>query len=170
MSLYATLTSAVQYIMDEWQLKTKLKLEKAVYDRMIIRDVNNYIAIYDDGTLKTKGAYSHDFVTVIPNFGSYKTEYLERLLPYAPLSANLSIAFSGVPFLNDVLSFFIVYDRMIIRDVNNYIAIYDDGTLKTKGAYSHDLQLHQNFSGLVIAKVAQEVNLNIVDCVIRLTS
>jgi hypothetical protein len=34
--------------MDEWQLKTKLKLEKAVYDRMIIRDVNNYIAIYED--------------------------------------------------------------------------------------------------------------------------
>jgi hypothetical protein len=53
-------TSAVQYIMDEWQLKTKLKLEKAVYDRMIIRDVNNYIAIYEDGTLKTKGAYSYD--------------------------------------------------------------------------------------------------------------
>ena len=75
-------TSAVQYIMDEWQLKTKLKLEKAVYD------------------------------------------------------------------------------RMIIRDVNNYIAIYEDGTLKTKGAYSYDLQLHQNFSGLVIAKVAQEVLIN----------
>jgi hypothetical protein len=100
------------------------------------------------------------------NFGSYRTECLERLLPYAPLSANLSMAFSGVSFLNDVLSFFIsaytltkaspkcmdewqlktklklekaVYDRMIIRDVNNYIAIYEDGTLKTKGAYSHDL-------------------------------
>jgi hypothetical protein len=57
------------------------------------------------------------------------------------------MAFSGVPFLKEVL--------MIIRDVNNYIAIYDDGSLKTKGAYSYDLQLHQNFSGLVIAKVAQ---------------
>jgi hypothetical protein len=44
--------------------------------------------------------------------------------------------------------------------VNNYIAIYEDGTLKTKGAYSYDLQLHQNFSGLVIAKVAQEVLIN----------
>jgi hypothetical protein len=50
-------TSDVQHIMDDWQLKTKLKLEKAVYDRMIIRDVNNYIAIYEDGNLKTKGAY-----------------------------------------------------------------------------------------------------------------
>jgi hypothetical protein len=38
--------------------------------------------------------------------------------------------------------------------------IYEDGTLKTKGAYSYDLQLHQNFSGLVIAKVAQEVLIN----------
>jgi hypothetical protein len=38
--------------------------------------------------------------------------------------------------------------------------IYEDGTLKTKGAYSYDLQLHQNFSGLVIAKVAQDVLIN----------
>ena len=56
-----------------------------------------------------------------------------------------------------------VYQRMIIRDVNNYIAIYEDGSLKTKGAYSYELQLHQNFSGLVIAKVAQQVLLDNVD-------
>jgi hypothetical protein len=53
-------TTEVQSVMDWWQNKTKLKLEKAVYQRMIIRDVNNYIAIYDDGSLKTKGAYSYD--------------------------------------------------------------------------------------------------------------
>jgi hypothetical protein len=49
----STLSSKVQSVMDWWQNKTKLKLEKAVYQRMIIRDVNNYIAIYDDGSLKT---------------------------------------------------------------------------------------------------------------------
>jgi hypothetical protein len=38
--------------MEWWQNKTRLRLEKAVYQRMIIRDVNNYIAIYEDGSLK----------------------------------------------------------------------------------------------------------------------
>ena len=40
-----------------WEDVTKLELEKNVYSRMIIRDVNNYIAEYEDGHLKNKGAY-----------------------------------------------------------------------------------------------------------------
>lgn len=40
-----------------WEDITKLELEKNVYKRMIIRDVNNYIAEYTDGHLKNKGAY-----------------------------------------------------------------------------------------------------------------
>lgn len=40
-----------------WEEVTKLELEKNIYKRMIIRDVNNYIAEYEDGHLKNKGAY-----------------------------------------------------------------------------------------------------------------
>lgn len=40
-----------------WENVTKLELEKNIYSRMIIRDVNNYIAEYEDGHLKNKGAY-----------------------------------------------------------------------------------------------------------------
>ena len=44
-----------------WEEITKLQLESAVYSRMFIRDVNNYIAEYEHETdgVKRKGAYEH---------------------------------------------------------------------------------------------------------------
>jgi len=49
------------------------------------------------------------------------------------------------------------YSRMMIRDVNNYIAEYTDGKLKRKGkyAYGKDLGWNQNFSSQVVAKAAE---------------
>ena len=41
----------------EWELLTKLELEFVDYQKMIISDVNNYIAIYTNGKTKTKGKY-----------------------------------------------------------------------------------------------------------------
>lgn len=52
-----------QYITDcqrleqEWEKLTGLVLEDALYDKMFIRDVNNYIAVGQDGSVKLKGAY-----------------------------------------------------------------------------------------------------------------
>lgn len=42
---------------NEWEAVTGLQLEHATYDRMWIRDVNNYIAIDTKGKIKRKGAY-----------------------------------------------------------------------------------------------------------------
>ncbi len=42
---------------NEWECISGLKLEHAEFDRMWIRDVNNYIAITKDGKIKRKGAY-----------------------------------------------------------------------------------------------------------------
>ena len=49
------------------------------------------------------------------------------------------------------------YSKMFIRDVNNYIAVYEGGKTKRKGAYEHDMEWHQNAGGLVVAKVAEQV-------------
>ena len=62
----------------------------------------------------------------------------------------------------------VIYKRMFIRDVNNYIGEYKDGKLKSKGAYVHkskesqgpkwtpsDMDWHQNHSSLVIPKAAE---------------
>ena len=51
----------------------------------------------------------------------------------------------------------VVYKAMMIRDVNNYIAVYEDGNTKRKGAYEWKTQWHQNAGGLVIPKVAEKV-------------
>ena len=50
------------------------------------------------------------------------------------------------------------YNRMFIRDVNNYIAEDIEGKLKRKGAYEYEMGWHQNQSALVVQK-AVEANL-----------
>lgn len=47
------------------------------------------------------------------------------------------------------------YNRMFIRDVNNYIGEYVGGEVKRKGAYEYDLDWHQNHSCMVVAKAAE---------------
>ena len=47
------------------------------------------------------------------------------------------------------------YKRMFVRDVNNYLAEYEDGQIKRKGAYEYELQWHQNHSGLVVPKAVE---------------
>jgi hypothetical protein len=47
-------------VCDAWQKQVGLQLEYAEYSKMIIRDVNNYIAVYTDGSVKRKGAYQHE--------------------------------------------------------------------------------------------------------------
>ena len=44
-------------ICSEWQEQVKLQLEFADYSKMIIRDVNNYIAVREDGKIKEKGIF-----------------------------------------------------------------------------------------------------------------
>ncbi len=50
-----------------------------------------------------------------------------------------------------------IYKSMFIRDVNNYIAQYENGSVKRKGAYEYDMDWSQNHGGMVIAKVAEKV-------------
>ncbi len=51
----------------------------------------------------------------------------------------------------------VIYSKMFIRDVNNYIGVYEDGRVKRKGVYEHDLEWHQNHGAMVVAKVAEQV-------------
>jgi len=48
-----------------------------------------------------------------------------------------------------------VYSRMWVRDVNNYIAEYEDGKLKRKGAYEYNREWHQDHSALIVPKAAE---------------
>jgi hypothetical protein len=56
------------------------------------------------------------------------------------------------------------YKKMIIGDVNNYIAIYSDGKTKCKGRFEfEELPLHKNKSNLVIPKAWFEYFVNGID-------
>lgn len=46
----------VKEAMDEWMKLTKLELEEQFYTKMVIKDVNNYIAVNEKGKVKRKGA------------------------------------------------------------------------------------------------------------------
>lgn len=48
-----------------------------------------------------------------------------------------------------------VYKSMFIRDVNNYLAVYENGDIKRKGAYEYEYQLHQNPSCPILALAAE---------------
>lgn len=48
-----------------------------------------------------------------------------------------------------------IYKRMFIRDVNNYLAEYDNGKLKRKGAYEYDIEWYQNHSALIVPKAVE---------------
>jgi hypothetical protein len=47
----------VEEISEEWCKQTKLILESVEYSKMVIRDVNNYLAISMDGKVKKKGIF-----------------------------------------------------------------------------------------------------------------
>ena len=44
---------------------------------------------------------------------------------------------------------------MMIRDVNNYLALKTNGEVKRKGAYEYDKEWHQDSSSSIIAKAAE---------------
>jgi hypothetical protein len=48
---------AILEVCKVWEAETKLTLEYADYSKMIIRDVNNYIAVNENGKIKEKGAF-----------------------------------------------------------------------------------------------------------------
>lgn len=47
------------------------------------------------------------------------------------------------------------YKKIWIRDVNNYIALKEDGGVKKIGAYKDSLEWHQNHSSLVVQKAVE---------------
>jgi hypothetical protein len=59
---------------------------------------------------------------------------------------------------------YVEYSKMIIRDVNNYIAVYTNGKVKRKGVYQYEgLGWHQDQGGLIIPMAAEAAMLHNID-------
>lgn len=84
-------------ICKNWEQKTQLALEFVEYDRMIIRDVNNYIAVYKDGSTKCKGFFEFEDIPFHKN-KSYSiiargvyNYFIKGILPEETLQSNRNI-------------------------------------------------------------------------------
>lgn len=49
------------------------------------------------------------------------------------------------------------YAKLAVANVNNYLGVFTDGSVKRKGAYEYEMEWHQDHSALVIAKAAEKV-------------
>jgi thermostable 8-oxoguanine DNA glycosylase len=52
------------------------------------------------------------------------------------------------------------YSKMVISNVNNYLAVYTNGAVKRKGTYEYELDLHKNFSMLVVPRALEAYFVN----------
>ena len=69
-----------------WEALTGYSMEETEYAALYSRDVNNYIAVKIDGTVKTKGAYATDGLMVTPRASILVRAVVEHLRDGVPLS------------------------------------------------------------------------------------
>lgn len=50
----------VKKTIKQWEDLTKLQMEESKYSKMVIANVNNYIALYTDGKVKRKGSFEYN--------------------------------------------------------------------------------------------------------------
>lgn len=49
--------NTIKHLVNQWEIFTQLTMEYSFYKKMVIRDVNNYLAIYDNDKIKYKGCF-----------------------------------------------------------------------------------------------------------------
>ena len=96
--------NAYYNICKNWEQQTKLQLEYVEYSKMVIRDVNNYLAVTTKGKVKYKGAFEVD--KVVGSEPAYHKDNSFKIIPYA-----LSQFFvNNIPIRNTIMNHTNVYD------------------------------------------------------------
>jgi hypothetical protein len=96
--------NAYYNICKEWESKTKLVLEYAEYSKMIIADVNNYIAVKTDGKLKHKGRFEVD--KVVGSEPAYHKDNSFRIVPLALQEYFVN----NIPIKDTIMNHINIYD------------------------------------------------------------
>jgi hypothetical protein len=118
-------------VCDWWQAHTLLDLEEAVYSRMFIRDVNNYIAEYigkngelTGGKLKRKGAYEWQTVTAGGTLGWHQN-HSALVIPMAAEAALVD----GISPRDFILNHDDIFDFMLRTKVprSSRLVLVTDG-------------------------------------------
>lgn len=103
-----------------WQKQVKLDLEFAFYDKMFIRDVNNYIALYTDGKTKNKGAYEYKDLGWHKNHSSL----------VIPMAAEAAMLYGKDPrdFITSHTEIFDFMLRTKVPRSSRLVLVQEDGT------------------------------------------
>lgn len=110
-------------ICEQWQKDVVLELEFVDYSKMIIRDVNNYIAVYTNGKTKRKGAYQYEGL-------AWNMNQSALVIPMAA-EANMLHGADIKEFIQQRLSDGHVFDFMLRTKVprnSKLIMVMEDGT------------------------------------------
>jgi hypothetical protein len=82
-------TDKFNEILEKWEFLTGFELEKTHYDRIYIRDVNNYLAIKSDGGVKTKGFLSMNDLSRNAHLGIVKKAVKNYLTNEYPIENTI---------------------------------------------------------------------------------
>ena len=110
------LVERVRDICKDFSEMVQIELEEAVYNKMIIRDVNNYIAVYDNGKFKHKGLFEID--------RPFHKNHSRRVVPIAlhnyfihdvPVAQTIRQHVHGIDFSNGMFKNYGIFDYLIAK-------------------------------------------------------
>lgn len=80
----------VYAICQEWEQRTRMKLEYEIFSKIFQKDVNNYIIIKHDGTYKSKGAYVKKLSKIDNNLPIVNHAVLEYFIHGTPVEETIN--------------------------------------------------------------------------------
>ena len=111
-----------------WEDLTQLELESEYYSKMVIRDVNNYLAVYTNGKIKYKGTFEID--KEMKGEIQYHKNHSKRIVPIAVRRHFIE----GIPVEETIRNHMTVGDYCAGEDCIKNYGIYDFCIgMKTKG-------------------------------------
>lgn len=130
-----------QYLYDDvckrWQQLTRLELEFVNYKSMHVRDVNNYIAVGEDGKKKFKGAYAHIGAHEFDNDDPNKLEWHKNHSALVVSKAAVAAILENIPVRKFITEHEDIFDFFKLAKVKRTEALilcddlkWDDRVLK----------------------------------------
>lgn len=92
-------------------------------------------------------------------FIQHNTDGITYMIPRTKLGKVKAVAKE----MTDLTGLYIednFYSKFILRDVNNYLAVYEDGTYKAKGAFEIDTEYHKDPSMRIVPLAVKEYFIN----------
>lgn len=120
-------------ICDEWCIRTRMNLEHDFIKKIIQKDVNNYVYIKEDGSIKSKGAYVK----------------------------KLNLIDNDLPIVNKALKEKLINDIDIETTINNCNSLIEfQKCVKITGKYSHAVHGNKKIDLKVLRVFASKSNLD----------